>query len=155
MLLRRVSVWSVLLLTIGGVVALVNPKPLTSEIVQNVMGQSHPNQDGQSLVEELNLTPQQEQQLTAIQQQYKDQMAQQRQELQQAQQELSELMAGTASQSQIRQKYRKVNVLRQQKGELHLESMLAIREILTPQQRRQYARLMQQQKGNFGAHGRN
>jgi len=154
MLLRRVSVWSVLLLTIGGVVALVNPKPLTSQIGQNVMGQSRPNQDEQSLVEELNLTPQQEQQLKAIQQQYKDQMAQQRQELQQAQQELSELMAGTAPQGQIRDKYREVNVLRQQKGELHLESMLAIREILTPQQRRQFARLMQQQKGNFRAHGR-
>ncbi|MBD1805996.1 Spy/CpxP family protein refolding chaperone [Microcoleus sp. FACHB-SPT15] len=155
MLLRRVSIWSVLLLAIGGVVALVNPKPLTSQIEQNVMGQARPNQEGQSLVEELNLTPQQDQQLKAIQQEYKDQMAQQRQELQQAQQELSGLMAGTASQGQIRDKYREVNVLRQQKGELHLESMLAIREILTPQQRRQFARLMQQQKGNFRTDARN
>lgn len=149
MLLRRVSVWSIILLSLGSVVALATPNPLTPQIARNVLGQKRQNQGGDSYMQELNLTQEQKQQLKAIQQQYRGQMKQQRQELLQAQQELVDLMAGTASQSEIRDQYRQVGALRQQIGELQLESMLEMREVLAPVQRRRFAQLMQQRKENF------
>lgn len=149
MLLRRVWIWSVILLCGGGVAAFVKPNLLTPLLAQNSSEQQCQEFKGQKLMlQKLNLTREQKQQLRAIQQQYKGEMKQQRQELLQAQQELTGLMAGTASQSQIREKYRQVEALRQEVGELQLESMLATREVMTPAQRRQFAQLMQQRKQN-------
>ncbi len=149
MLLRRVSVWSVLLLSLGGVVAFAKPKSLTPQLTQNVLGQPRQDWDEQRLIQELNLSEEQKQQLQAIEQHYRGQMNQQYQKLLPAQQELGGLMAGTASQSQIRDKYRQVEALRQQLGGLRLECMLAMREVLTPTQRSRYAQLMQQRQENF------
>lgn len=149
MLLRRVSVWSAILLSLAGIVALAKPNSLNPQITHNLVGQKLHSQGRQFSMEELNLTQEQKQQLQAIQQQYKGQMNQQRQKLLQSQQELTNLMAGTASQSQIRDKYRQVDALRQQMGELNLESMLAMREVLTLEQRKRFAQLMQHRKGKY------
>ena len=47
-------------------------------------------------------------------------------------------MAGTASESQIREKYRQVETLQQQVSDIRFDSMLVMPEVLTPEQRRQF-----------------
>jgi len=139
MLAQKISVLSILFLLVGaGAQAQALPNPLPAQTVAQHLRffrNGGPRGRGpQRLMEELNLSQAQMQELEEIQQKYQDQFSRQRQELHQAQQELSELMAGTASNRQIRNKYRQVSQLRQQMGALHFESMLEMREVLTPEQ---------------------
>ncbi|MBD0361654.1 MAG: Spy/CpxP family protein refolding chaperone [Coleofasciculus sp. C3-bin4] len=150
MLLSRASVISVLLLSLGGAVALANPKPLLPKPwAQNQDRPRRAERDQPKLIEQLNLTEEQKQKLQAIQTQYKDQISQRKQALRQATQELRDLMAGNASADEIRAKHRQVQGLRQQMEEVSFESMLAMREVLTPEQRSQFARLIEQRRANF------
>jgi len=152
MLAQKISVLSILLLLMGaGAQAQALPNSLPDRTVaQHFRGPKKPHRGPQMLMEELNLSQAQMQELEEIQQKYQDQFSQQRQELHEAQQELRELMAGTASTRQIRNKYRQVSQLRQQMGDLHFESMLEMREVLTPEQRRQFAEQMQRRHGRRG-----
>jgi periplasmic protein CpxP/Spy len=54
------------------------------------------------------------------------------------------MMAGQATASQMRDKHRQIMGLRQQLQDLQFESTLAMRELLTSEQRSQLAQLMQQ-----------
>ena len=149
MSLRRVSVLAVLMLSLGSTVAFADPNSLLPQaIAQNTEEQRRPNRKAQ-LIQELNLTPEQTQQIQAIQNQYQDQISQRRQAVRQARQELLALLAGTASESQVRQKYRQVETLKQQVSDLRFDSTLAMREVLTPEQRRQFAERMQNRRENY------
>ena len=53
------------------------------------------------------------------------------------------MMAGTESAELVRAKHEEIARFRQQLGELHFKSMLATREILTPQQRQKFAEIIQ------------
>jgi Spy/CpxP family protein refolding chaperone len=97
-------------------------------------------------MEQLNLTQEQQQKLQGIQSQYKDQISQRKQAMRQANRELRDLMAGTASADQIRAKHQQVQDLRQQLEKVTFESMLASREVLTADQRKQFAQLMEQRR---------
>lgn len=147
MSLSRVSVLMGLMLSLGSAVALAPNSLLPQAIAQNTTEQRRPNRD-QAKFQELNLTPEQTQQMQEIQNQYQDQIAQRRQAVRQARQELLELMAGTASASQVREKYRQVETLEQQVAQMRFDNMLAMREVLTPEQRRQFAERMQRRGGN-------
>lgn len=150
MLLSRASVVSVLLLSLGGALVLANPKPLFPQPwAQNQNGPRRAQRDQPKIMEQLNLTDEQKQKLQAIQTQYKDQISQRKQAVRQATQELRDLMAGDASADEIRAKHRQVQGLRQQMEEVSFESMLAMREVLTPEQRSQFARLIEQRRANF------
>ncbi|HBB34034.1 MAG TPA: Spy protein [Cyanobacteria bacterium UBA8803] len=151
MLLHRVSVLSVLLLSLGGVVALANPNSnfLTPTLAQNFEGQQRPHWGKQRLMQELNLTPEQEQKLQDIRSQYKDQISQRQQVLRQATQEFASLMASNADSSQIRAKHQQVQQLRQELEDLRFESMLAMRDVLTSDQRSRFAQLMEQRREEF------
>ena len=150
MSLRRVSVLGVLMLSLGSAVAFANQNSLVPQaIAQNTEAQRRPNRGKEQLIQELNLTPQQTQQIQTIQNQSQDQISQRKQAVRQARQELFELMAGTASESQVRQKYRQVETLKQQVSEIRFDSILAMREVLTPQQRRQFAEKMQNRRGHY------
>ena len=151
MLLRRVSIISVFLLTLGGVVALANPNPWTnSQMAQSFEGKQPTRRQKPKLTQELNLTPEQKQQLKAIHQEYKGEIKRQIRELRQAKQELGNLMAGTAPVREVRLKYGEVANMQQQLGELRFESTLAMREVMTIEQRSRFNRLMQKRQENFG-----
>lgn len=153
---RRVSVLAVLMLSLGSAVAFANQNSLVPQaIAQNTEAPRRPNRGKEQLIQELNLTPQQTQQIQTIQNQSQDQISQRRQAVRQARQELFELMAGTASESQVRQKYRQVETLKQQVSEIRFDSILAMREVLTPEQRRQFAERMQNRRGNYKNHEMN
>ncbi len=152
MLLSRVSVLSVLLLALGGAVALAKPNSLFPQLVaqnQNAGGGENRGARGQlKLMEQLNLTSDQKQKLQSIHSQYKDRISQRKQVVRQASQELKNLMTGNASTDEIRAKHKQVQNLRQQLEEVSFESMLAMRDVLTPDQRNQFAQLMEQRRAN-------
>lgn len=62
--------------------------------------------------------------------------------MRQAQQELINLLAGNASREQIRSKYNQIRGLRQQLTDAEFENTLAIRDVLTPEQRQKFIELM-------------
>ena len=95
-------------------------------------------------IQELNLTEQQQRQIREIRQKYQGQISQQQQELKSARQQLRDMMVGTESNSAIRAKHRQVARLKQNLGELRFETMLEMREVLTPEQRRKFAQMIEQ-----------
>ncbi len=157
MSLRRVSVLAALVLSCGSAVALINSNPFLSQAIAQSPAQSPEGQPGDQrrsdrkaqLMRELNLTPEQTQRLQTIQSQYRNQTEQRNQAVRQAHQELIDLMAGTAPENQIREKYRQVETLKQQAAEVRFTSLLAMREVLTPEQRRQFAEGMQNRRDNY------
>jgi Spy/CpxP family protein refolding chaperone len=149
MWLRRVSLSSVLLLALGSAIALAKPKPqFPQTMVQNFGEQGREAQGPLKLMARLNLSSAQQQELQTIYSQYKDQISQRKQAVRQANRELRDLMVSTASNDEIRAKYQEVQALRQQLEAARFESLLAMRDVLTPAQRSRFAQLMEQQ-GKF------
>ncbi len=136
MLLRRVSTVVAAMIAMAGISALAQPNLLLLKAVAQNSIPSPSQQRGQSgLLQALNLTPQQLQQIKVIRNQSKDQITQKRQAVHQAQQELEALMAGTASKEQVRSKYNELKMLKQELADAQFETTLATREVLNPQQR--------------------
>jgi Spy/CpxP family protein refolding chaperone len=104
---------------------------------------------GGKLMEQLNLSEAQKQQMTDIRQKYQGQTRQLQQELRSERQKLKDMMAGTANESAIRSQHQRVTQLDQEMHNLRFESMLQMREVLTPEQRRQFAQLMQQRREQY------
>lgn len=92
----------------------------------------------------LNLSDQQKQEMERIRRKYQALILPRRQNLRQAKQDLSNLMVGNSSIEVIRAKHQEVSSLQQQINNLYFESVLEMREILTPSQRTQLAQIIQQ-----------
>ena len=107
------------------------------------------------LMEQLNLSDSQRQQLDGIRQKYQQQISQLRDKMGTERQELREMLVGTASATAIREKHTQMLKLRQTIDNLRFESMLEMREILTPEQRSQFAQMMEQHRGQFRQRFRN
>lgn len=135
--------------TLGGAVALAkaNSAFLSPQLLAQAPIERGPGEPG--WLKDLNLTPEQIQKIRALRNQDQNRLSQQRRALRQAHQELRELMASDASAEQVRQKYDQVKALRQQLGDAQFNNMLAMREILTPEQRRQFANQMQRHRDRF------
>jgi Spy/CpxP family protein refolding chaperone len=98
-------------------------------------------------LQELNLNKEQIQKIQQIRRQYQDRLLQQRQSVRQAQQALKDLMASKdASSEQIRQKFNQVQTLQQALADTQMESMLAIRNVLTIEQRQKLNEFMRQHR---------
>jgi Spy/CpxP family protein refolding chaperone len=117
-------------------------------MVQNFGEQGREAQGPLKLMARLNLSSAQQQELQTIYSQYKDQISQRKQAVRQANRQLRDLMVSTASNDEIRAKYQEVQALRQQLEAARFESLLAMRDVLTPAQRSRFAQLMEQQ-GKF------
>lgn len=96
----------------------------------------------------LNLTPEQVQQIQAIRKRYQARLTAERQAVRVAQQELNQLMTGNASPEQIRQQFEQLQGLKQKLGDTRLESMLAIRNVLNPDQRQKLTEIIRQMGQN-------
>lgn len=150
MSLNRISLLAVLILSVGSAVALADPNPQSPQIAQNAPGARPQRGNKDGLLQQLNLTQQQMQQMQAIRQKYRTQIAPRQQALRQARQELATLMNSTASASEIRSKNQQVEELQQQLQKLRFESMLEMREVMTPEQRAKFVQLMQQRRQQKG-----
>lgn len=148
MFLRRASILSIALITLGGAVALAKPNSLFTQTFAQSQTSPKPKQRQPKLMEQLNLAPEQKQKLKVIHEQYKDQISQNKQAVRQANKELRDLMASAATADQIRAKHKQVQGLRQDLEKLTFESMLATREILTPEQRLQFTQFMERRQNS-------
>ncbi|MEG4227771.1 Spy/CpxP family protein refolding chaperone [Microcoleus sp. N9_B2] len=148
MSIRRISALAVLMLTLGSTAAAIAvPNPLEPETFAQNQRPNRPAGKEGGMFEKLNLSADQKQQMQAVRDRYKDQVSQRMQAVRQARQELETMMSSaTANASQMREKHRQIIGLRQQLEEVQFESTLAMREVLTAEQRSQLAQLMQQRR---------
>jgi periplasmic protein CpxP/Spy len=102
------------------------------------------------LVKELNLSADQIRRLQQLRAASRGKNRSRRQALQTARQELSALLQGNASADQIRQKRQQVQTLQRELSDSNFENTLAIREILTPEQRVKLQQIVQQRQQNRG-----
>ncbi|MFE4106788.1 Spy/CpxP family protein refolding chaperone [Almyronema epifaneia] len=106
---------------------------------------------GDRWLEQLDLTDAQTAQIQTIKEQARTNNAGLRQQLQQAHEELQSLMASDASSDQLRQQHQQVQTLKNQLATQRFEMMLAIREVLTPDQRAELATLTSNRPGPRGS----
>ena len=121
---------------------------LTSPAPEEIVANSSPSttkRSSTSLLQQLDLTSEQQQRIKQIHLQYRGQIRKKKANLTRLQQQLSDMMVGTEPVELLRAKNQQISVLRQQIGKLRFESMLATREILTPQQRRKFRELVASQ----------
>ncbi len=124
-----------------------NPNPTNAQLMARDGDTKDKPGRGEGWLQKLNLTPEQTQKIKTIRQQTRTQIQQQQTALRQAQQELQQMISGDASTGQLRDKFQQLQGLRQQLSSIQFNSMLAIRDVLTPEQRRQFAEQMQRQVG--------
>jgi periplasmic protein CpxP/Spy len=95
------------------------------------------------LFQQLNLTPEQRQKLKEVRKQYQGQIRDRQRRAQQAQREMRSLLVGSASGETVRAKFSEFQQMQQAAAKLRFESILAMREVLTPAQRKQLAAQME------------
>lgn len=160
MLLNRKSImFSMIVFAIGSAIALTNPvlnsQQLTGSFWQPSIAQASretktENKEEKSrFFEQLNLSSPQKQQIATIRRQYQPQLEQLQNKAQVAQEEFLTMMAGTEPVEEIRTKRQKAIAARQELGDARFESMLEMREVLTPQQRQQLAKIMEERRDNW------
>jgi periplasmic protein CpxP/Spy len=101
-----------------------------------------------NLAKELNLSREQIQKLQQLRKNAQGKTKERRQTLQAAKQELNQLIQGNASTDQVRQKRQQVQSLQREIADTNFEHTLAIREILTPEQRVKLQQLIEQRRKN-------
>lgn len=105
--------------------------------------------------QELNLTPEQATEIDQIRAEGKEARQSKREEYRAAREKMQTLMAGDASDDELRAQHRVIQGLRQEMGEARFENKLKIRQVLTPEQRQKMVELKKQRKGRWGhRHGR-
>ena len=169
MSIRRIAVVTMAMLSLGGAAAVAAPQLFIAQDGNFTRTENiNPSKDRQSMktgvgqkgegrwLEQLNLSPEQVKKIEEIRNQHDSKIKLKSQELRQAHEQLRELMTEDASTNAIRQQHSQVNRLRQEMGELRFERMLAIREVLEPEQRQQLTNWMQSKPGHgrYGRHGR-
>lgn len=107
---------------------------------------------GDRLLQQLNLSQEQMQQIQNIRNQYQSQFQAQMEQMQQTRQQMQNLLASDASEGDLRNQHNKMTQLHQKMAEMHFNQMMEIRRVLTSEQRRQMAQLMQQ-RGPGGGRG--
>lgn len=100
------------------------------------------------MLKQLNLSTEQLQKLKAIRDRDLARIQEMTRQSRQANTELRDLLGGSESIDVIRAKHNQVLNLQQELRKQHFERMLAMREILTPQQRSQLKEIMQKNRPN-------
>ncbi|MGB3405015.1 MAG: Spy/CpxP family protein refolding chaperone [Microcoleaceae cyanobacterium] len=113
---------------------------------RNNLRQEDPNSPPIGLFDQLDVTPQQKQEIQEIRDQHRVTLEKQQRQLAEVQRELNQLIASEAPKEQIRQKHEKLLKMTEDMRELNLDVMLQLRDILTPQQRARFAEIMQNRR---------
>lgn len=105
----------------------------------------------EKLLQQLDLTSEQSAQIEAIQERSKTDNQTLWQQMQTNRQEMQSLLTSNASADELRATHQNVQNIQQELGNNRFETMLEIREVLTPEQRTQMAELMSQSRARrFG-----
>ncbi len=109
---------------------------------------------GEKLVERLNLTTEQRNQMAQIRNKYQPQFNSLREEIRNERNTLSQMMRNNQSQEQMRSQHQKIVSLDQKIHNLRFESMLEMRNVLTPEQREEWANMMGEGRMSRGRRNR-
>ncbi len=112
-------------------------------------GRGNKEQRLQRMQQELGLDDNQTSQIRAIHEQAKQDSQGLREQMRQAKEEMNQLMASDASDGELRQQYRKIQDIYQQLSQKRFEKKLAVRKVLTPEQRTKMTELKQQRRQNW------
>ncbi len=99
-------------------------------------------------MEKLNLTAEQKTKIDKIRAAQKEKVAPVAEQLRAEMETLRTMMQGDATDAQLREQHRKVHALRSTLGDAWFESILQIRAILTPEQRKEMGAMHQMGKGS-------
>lgn len=125
----------------------------TIQLAQNQMRQNKRMGRGnrmEQLLQQLDLSSEQSQQIEAIQEQFRSENEALWQEIQANKQQMGNLLSSDASNEELRQQYQQLQSLRQQLSDNRFENMLQVRDVLTPEQRNELAQIMEQRRGRRG-----
>lgn len=151
MALRHIWAFTCLALLTGTPAALAepltSPRPSPLLLAQNRGRGAGP--DGAALLETLDLSDGQRQQLQSIRQQYQPRITERERSLREARQELRQLLTGAASESAIRSQRARVERLEREVEDLRFQSLLEMRDVLTPEQRRRFGEYIERRRENF------
>lgn len=142
---HRISLVAVCLFAVGGTIALAGSlsKNGSSQILaQNLESPLNLGREKGNLLEELNLTESQRQELGEIRTKYERDITQIRRSLLDERQALKDIVSGNASKTELREQYQKLQISQLELWDLHFESMLEMRDILDLQQRQKFVELM-------------
>ncbi|WP_299405077.1 Spy/CpxP family protein refolding chaperone [Acaryochloris sp. IP29b_bin.148] len=98
------------------------------------------------LFRDLQLSQEQRQAIRAIRQKQGSQTRKKAQLLQQTRQELKTMIAGEATEADVRAQFQTLEQLTQETLKLRFENMMAIRKVLTPKQRQQLAQKLAERR---------
>lgn len=154
---RRISLLTVLFLSLSATSTLAvtysdvfsseNPQ-LTAQRFER--GQGRRRGRGGDIMEKLDLSEAQKDQLQSIRSEYQPRLVEREEALSDAYATLREMMTDDASSSAVRRQHQQVQTLRQEMSDLRFESMLQMREVLTPEQREEFAELMEDRRAGRG-----
>lgn len=105
---------------------------------------------GPRWIEALDLSEDQITQIQAIRAAARDEMQPLRDDLRAARAAMHDLMASDATAETLRTQHEEVQALQQALGDARFEVMLETREVLTPEQRRELAQLLEERRDNRG-----
>ena len=98
------------------------------------------------LIEELDLTDTQVEQIRALRQENQGEMQRLHQNLRTEREALHDLMAGEATEAELRTQHDEIQTRHREIADQRFENMLAVREVLTPEQRAELGQLMEQRR---------
>lgn len=125
-----------------------SPSARSARIAQRPGHQRH-HGFSERLIEELDLSDNQAEQIKEIYEQSRQEMVSLHEEAKEAKSDMQELWSGNSSESQLRRQHDKVQDIHQKMGSQKFDTMLKVRRILTPEQREKMAELQQRRHRNF------
>ena len=153
MLLRNLSLFAAICAVSVANISTANAVPNSFENNDRIVAQEgrdprRGDRRRSRIMERLNLNENQKSQIARIREQYQQRYARLRERIRSQRQEFKSLL-GTASDSQLRAKHREFMRLRQELDNLHFESTLEMLNVMTAEQRQEFARLMQQRQERY------
>ena len=131
-------------LTISSALATPNYN-LFEKISQTIeVQQSQPTSEG--IFQQLNLSEEQTAKIMAIRNQHQQDIVKNLENLRGAQEELNNMIIGSSSDNQLREKHSQVLKLREKIAELQFNTILKMRAVLTPEQLQKWSTLMKQRQ---------
>lgn len=104
------------------------------------------------MIQQLDLTPEQREQIKDIQEESRSEYQSLKEEVRENRQQMQSLLASDASNNELRRQHRQMQRLHQKMGDRRFETMLEMREILTSEQRAKMAQLIKERSDYRGFH---
>lgn len=146
--MQRSILTSTLGLLLSGSMLVVQPAQARPEKGQG------PFQNAERIVKKLGLTPEQKEQVKALVKSQRDAMKGLRDQRKAAREKLESAIKSGAADDVLIANHKELQALQGQASSLHFENMLAIRKLLTPEQKAKFNEMMDERRGKHKRFGR-